>query len=75
MKADFDLSPEERKAIAALKRLAKMWPASLWLFSASGSLVVMRCNEQGEHAHRGEGIDQDYIVATIQGIPNDGGDW
>jgi len=65
----------EAKAIAALKRLAKRWPKTLWLFSASGTLCVMRCGEYGEHVHtNGGGIDQNYIVDDID-IPNDGGDW
>lgn len=44
---------EEKRAIASLKRLAKRWPSSLWLYAASGSLMVMRCGEEGE-AHKGE---------------------
>ena len=72
---DLDATPEERKAINALKRLAKKWPKSLWLFSASGSLCVMRTDENGEHAHiAGGGADAHYVLETID-IPNDGGDW
>jgi len=65
----------EEQAIKALKRLAKRWPKSLWLYSASGTLCVMRCDENGEcvHTSRG-GVDSDYIVDYIN-IPNDGGDW
>jgi hypothetical protein len=65
----------EDQAIKALKRLAKRWPKSLWLFSASGSLCVMRTTKHGDPAAtpRG-GVDPDYIVDTIN-IPNDGGDW
>jgi len=75
---EFDLTPEEKKAIAALKRLAKKWPDSLWLFSAQ-SLHVMRKTEDGRHAYGGEnvsstGIDPGYIIATID-IEADGGDW
>lgn len=65
----------EKQAIASLKRLAKRWPKTLWLFSASGTLTVMRCGEDGQHVHNRDGsVDQDYIVDTIS-IPNDGGDW
>ncbi|ESZ60515.1 hypothetical protein NL532_24360 [Mesorhizobium sp. C120A] len=65
----------ETKAIRALRRLAKTWPKSLWLFSASGSLCVMRADEGGGHIHTKDGgIDPDYILADID-IPNDGGDW
>lgn len=70
-----DLTPEEEAAIRALQRLAKKWPQTLWLYSASGRLQVMRCDEHGDHAQVGEGVDPDYRVATIYGIPNDGGDW
>lgn len=71
------LTKEERNAIATLKRLARRWPKSLWLFSANGTLNVMKCNEAGEQAMNpglGAGVDPDYIVDAIK-IPNDGGDW
>ena len=69
-----DLTDEERKAIAALKRLAKRWPKSLWLYSASGTLWVMSMGEDGKPARDGEGVHQDYVITHI-GITNDGGDW
>ena len=72
--ADVELTVEEKKAIRALKRVAKTWPSSLWLYSASGRLCVMRKNEAGEHAFAGTGIDPDYIVAEID-IEHSGGDW
>lgn len=69
------LTQEEKRAIASLRRLAKNWPKTLWLFSASGSLVVMRYKD-GQHATNWHGgMDQDYAVTIIQGIDNDGGDW
>ena len=70
-----DLTPDEQRAIRALNRLQEMWPQSLWLFSASGRLNVMRAGKHGEQVH-GEngGIDQNYVVTTVD-IPNDGGDW
>ena len=76
---EFELTKEEKSAIAALKRLAKRWPDTLWLFSAS-ALCVMRCGPNGEHVTGGsnpsaEAIDPDYIVTTISGIDHDGGDW
>jgi len=37
-----DLTKEEKNAIAALKRLAKRWPNTLWLFADGGSVNVMR---------------------------------
>ena len=59
------LTADEKRAIASLKRLAKKWPQSLKLFSWSGSLVVMD-----------ESMDpsNDAILDEISGIPNDGGD-
>lgn len=75
--SDFDLTAEEAKAIASLKRVAAKWPDSLWLFSASGTLCVMR-KVDGEHMYIWsggyEGVDQDYIVTTVS-IENDGGDF
>ncbi len=76
--SDFDLTEEEKKAIRALKRLAKIWPDTLWLFSASGTLCVMRYLPNGKRALNGpdgSGMDPNYIVARIYDIPNDGGDW
>lgn len=69
-----DLTTEERRAVASLKRLAKRWPETLWLFSASGALTVMQRTADGERARKGEGYDDKYAVDTIA-IPNDGGDW
>jgi len=76
--SDLPLSKEEQNAISSLKRLAKRWPKSLWLFSASGSLHVMQKDSEGRQkmlAGRGAGVDPDYVVETIKGIDNDGGDW
>ena len=69
-----ELTNEERKAISSLKRLAKRWPKSQWLFSASGTLHVMRNGEDGEAVYDGEGIERDCIITSID-IQNDGGDW
>jgi len=71
---DFDLTKEEKNAIATLKRLAKRWPKSLWLF-ANRELTVLRRNEDGEQAMTPSGrVDQDYVVETID-LPADGGGW
>jgi len=69
------LTDKERKAIAALKKLEKEWPKSLWIFSASGRLHVMKKDRDGDHAknHTG-GMDPNFIAETIN-IENDGGDW
>lgn len=76
------LTDDERRAIGTLKRLATRWPTSLWLFSASGNLNVMKKTQDGERAllgnpdyeFKGNEVDQEYVVATID-IENDGGDW
>ena len=69
------LTPEEQKAIAALDRLVKKWPETLWLFSGNGTLCVMRCDTDGSRAMTAEGnCDPDFVVAEID-IPNDGGGW
>lgn len=69
------LTKEETAAINTLKRLAKKWPKSLWLYSASGTLWVMRHDENGEKAmNHLSGFDGDAAITSID-IPNDGGDW
>lgn len=66
---------KERSTIAQLQAVAKTWPDTLWLFSASGRLYVMQKDANGKRAitHDG-GVDPDYCLATIP-IENDGGDW
>ena len=62
------LAADERRAIASLQRLAKRWPQTLMLFSWSGMLCVMPNGFDREDDPDGA------VIATIQGIPNDGGD-
>jgi hypothetical protein len=70
-----ELSADEVRAVKRLRKLAKEWPDTLWLFSASGILNVMRKGADGEQAHlKGSGVNPDFIVDVID-IPNDGGDW
>lgn len=70
-----ELTDKEATAIKQLKALASHWPKSLWLFSANGSLNVMKCTPEGKHATLpSQGMDPAYVVATAD-IPNDGGDW
>lgn len=72
-----ELSAAEVAAIKSLERLAKRWPGSLWLYSASGTLWVMRTDDNGMQAHLSggrSGIDPGYSVTAIN-IQNDGGDW
>jgi hypothetical protein len=66
----------EAQAINALKKLAKTWPDSLWLFAANGTLNVMKKTPEGERAiiPDGEGMDHNFVIASID-IESDGGDW
>lgn len=67
------ITPQEQRAIVSLKRLAKHWPQSLMLFSWSGTLCVIKLNEDGGSPLHG--VDPNSaIVETIHGIRNDGGD-
>ena len=71
-----ELTDEEKKAIRALKSVAKKWPKSLWLFAHGGSLSVLRKDENGQRVMTNSGgVDQDYVVDSVDGIENDGGDW
>jgi len=72
--AEIVLNLQERQAIKALKIAARNWPKSLWLFSASGTLCVMKKVDGKRMETRDGGFDQDYIADEI-GIENDGGDW
>lgn len=70
-----ELTKKEQKAIDTLKKAAKIWPDSLWLFSASGTLFVMRMGDDGRIVMSSDGaVDSKCIVDKIN-IPNDGGDW
>jgi len=71
---NLELTKEEKAAISSLKRLAKRWPESLWLYN-NGTMYVLKAGENGEHVHRGDAIDQDYVIEQIDGIHSDGGDW
>lgn len=70
------LTPEEKQAIASLKRLAKTWPKSLWLFAGDGGLSVMRY-ENGKYRAvlPGGGMNPAYLVERISSIDAEGGDW
>ncbi len=69
-----EITKEEQAAINALKIVAKRWPSSLWLYSASGTIHVMRYKNDKPAETESGGIDPDYSIATID-IDNDGGDW
>ena len=69
------LNQDEKATIRALKRIASRWPSSLWLFSASGRLCVMKKDDNNEIVMTSAGgVDPSRIVCNIE-IENDGGDW
>jgi len=81
-----ELTEQELKAIKSLQRVAKKWPKSLWLFSASGDLCVMKNGEDGHPVNEdnkicltgpgsGGGVDPNYHTGYTIDIQNDGGDW
>ena len=71
---EISLTPEEEKAIAALKRLEKKWPESLWLLAnEGGSLSIMRKTEEGRVAID-YGVDAAYEADRVY-IQSDGGEW
>jgi hypothetical protein len=73
-----DLTDEEQRAIDSLKRLAKRWPRTLKLVSMDGSLaVILNGDPRYDFDHgTGSGAErQQCIIADIEGIPNDGGEW
>lgn len=81
MSDQIEPTKEEQRAINSLKRLAKRWPRSLWLYSANGTLHVMK--KKGDKRAMlplrglsvgGGGVDPDFSIETIE-ISNDGGDW
>jgi hypothetical protein len=75
-----ELTPAEAQAIAALQRLAKHWPPTLKLVSMGGSLSVIHgADPRWTPVAAGTWSDslprQACVLADIDGIPNDGGDW
>lgn len=62
-----ELTPEEAKAVRALKRLSNKWPRTLKLFSWAGTLVIMDSDMEASH-------DAILVHDTTFDIPNDGGD-
>lgn len=73
---DIELSPEEEKAIRSLRRLAKTWPKTLWIFcNGMSDISVLKVGDDGQRVMTASGsIDQGRIVGDAR-IPNEGGDW
>jgi hypothetical protein len=72
-----ELTQEEALAIAALRRLALRWPQTLKVVSMGGSLSVVHTNDPrwGLAPEAGSQSRPGCVLADIDGIPNDGGDW
>lgn len=68
---------KEKQLVRALKRLEKMWDNKThWIFSANGSLWLMRKDENGKRVVASNGgMDSRYCVQSFNKIENDGGDW
>lgn len=59
-----DITPEEAKAIAALRRLAKTWPSSLTLVASSVALSVKHTSDLMEDAGEAEVLAPIRIPVT-----------
>lgn len=68
------VTEEERKAIAALKRVARRWPRSLTVASMAGTLVIVHTGDP-RFDHEDNVIRNEATLDYIDGIPNTGGDW
>lgn len=68
------LTVEEEKALHSLRVLTKTWPQTLKLQSMSGALTVVFARDP-RMSEDDPGVRQESIVAVVNGIPNDGGDW
>ena len=70
-----EINKEEEKWIAALRRLCKKAPKSLWLYS-NGTMHVMKYPDDGSSEMTPSGgVNPDNIAAIILDIHSDGGDW
>ena len=65
----------EKQIINALNRLEKNWNNNYWLFSAAGSLHLMKYSNDRERLVTSEGsMSPEAIIETFL-IQSDGGDW
>jgi len=68
------ITEEELRAIQALHQLAGRWPQTLTLASMGGVLHVIHTDDERFHDPLRH-VRAEAVLDTIQGIPNDGGDW
>jgi trehalose-6-phosphatase len=65
----------EKQMINALNQLEKHWNNKYWLFSASGSLHLMKYSKDQQRLVTPDGgMSPEAIIETFL-IPSDGGDW
>lgn len=69
------ITEDEKRAIQSLHRLAKRWPQTLKLVSMGGGLHVVHDKDERYHDLWSPITRSEAVLDTIQGIPNDGGDW
>lgn len=67
------ITEAEAKAIRSLMQLAKRWPSSLTLLSMGSRLEVMHTGDERFAGPRD--VRCQVSLVSIEGIPNDGGDW
>lgn len=68
------MTRQEAIAIGQLERLAQQWPKTLTLLSMDGILYVIHTGDP--RLNEIPGADRaETVLATIRGIPNDGGGW
>lgn len=68
------LTKKEEEWIKEFKKICKKCPKKLWLFSANGTLNIMKTPDDGETLNDNGGCNQDNVVDWAN-ITNDGGDW
>lgn len=69
-----ELSKEELKTLRRLRKLAKEWPDTLWLFNNGNMYVMRKKPEDGSNMDKG-GVDRAHLVEIISGMNSEGGDW
>lgn len=68
------LTAHERRTVRALRKLAKDWPPSLWVFAGVGFYLMQTDTDGNRPETKFGSVSPDYIVERFD-IPNDGGDW
>jgi len=70
-----ELTKKEELAIKKVQRAFKDFPKTLWLWSGSGTLHIMKMNKDGDVAMKNGYVDPDYLTDDSIDVINDGGDW